>query len=188
GCVMNAPHPTPVIETANDSPLWKLPITLAYLQRIGATPRSMRSAAVTEAAGKYRRTLATIRVKKGKDGVWENKATEGYEPTEDEATKIKVELGAVKWPESHPVHGGFDKSQLPAPYSLLPDDALFFCHSPDRDPGVKLLANDRRGPEVAHPIIMIQARIQKPGQPKDYVPLTFWDDDKCRVMEPDRKL
>lgn len=145
---------------ADAVPLLDLTYCGSYLRRIGARERSQRVWVVEDTAGKYPRTIATIRFQKetkgkpDKDGEWTVYATPGFEPTEVELAAIKVELPTVKWLEWSMAYG-FNKADLPAPYGDLDDKDLFICRSPERDASLKRPTNDRRGPEVEHPIIMI---------------------------------
>lgn len=174
--------------------LLSLPHTAAYLRRIGAVVQSQRAAVVKDTSGKYPKIIATIRFekmkggKRDKDGTWEVDAPIGYEPTEAEASVIKAELATVKWAEWLEYFGRFDKADLPSPYRDLPDEAFFICRKPERDPGAGLVSNDKRKPEAAHPIIMIQMRIEKPDGSKATLPLTWWNDRKWHILEPERKL
>lgn len=182
----NEPH------SGDESPLWALPHVAAYLRRIGARTRSQRVAVVEDTTGRYPKVIATIyfrKEKKGKpdkDGTWTVSAPDSHKPTDAELAAIEVELPTAKWREWSMAYS-FNKADLPWPYRDLDDDDLFVCRSPDRDAGMKRVANDRRGPEIEHPIIMIQARIEKDGK-KITPPLTYWGDGKWRVLEPDRKL
>lgn len=171
----------------HDSHLWKLKGTMTWLRSIGAAPRSMLTAVISEKVGKYERVTATIRFKKSEGGDWEIITPKHLEPKPETAALIKAELGTVKWPEWTMAYGVFDKSQLPKPYCSLPDDSLFILRSPAPDGKDSLPKNSKLGPEALHPIIMIQARLEIDGH-KVPVPLTYWDDGKWRKAEPARKL
>lgn len=141
-----------------------LPALAAYLQRIGAEPRSLRVAVVKEAHGTYWTDVATIRV--GKDG--SIAATEGYEPTEAEAVIIKQEVLGAEWPTSVRLAKGY---ALPAELQSVPKEDLFELK------------------DYSGRLVMIQVRQkEKTTGEKRYVPWSFWSDDQWRKMEPEGPL
>ncbi|MGV3548979.1 primase-helicase family protein [Rhizobium sp.] len=134
-----------------------------YLNRIGAEPRSLRTAIVKELAGRYWRDVAVINI--APDGMV--KAPEEYQPTETEAAAIKAECHNIQWPELKP-----QKSVINAPkqWSGIDPETLFYF--------LDLEGN----------IVMVQQRINDRAGGKAYVPWTYWDDDEWRCMEPEGKL
>src|SRR5690606_34196293 len=73
-----------------------IPEVMSYLNRIGAWPRSMLGAVITEQEGSYSRDIG--RVKFTKDGdikPW----GEAEPPTEAEREAIKAAFAEVNWPE-----------------------------------------------------------------------------------------
>src|SRR5690554_4914582 len=65
-----------------------------YLRRIGAEPRSLRTAVVRESHGAYWKDIAVVTI--AKDGTV--KAPPAFEPTEQEATLIKANCATAEWP------------------------------------------------------------------------------------------
>lgn len=136
----------------------------AYLQRIGAEPRSLRVAVVKEQHGPYWTDVATIRITK--DGTID--APEGFEPTESEAAVIKADVAGADWPTSVLLGHGY---ALPDELKATPDENIFEL-------------KDRHGK-----LVMIQQRIDdlKSGE-KRYVPWTYWSDNEWRKAEPEGPL
>ena len=66
-----------------------------YLSRVGAEPRSLKTAVVRENRGAYWKDLAVIRFDKDGSVTVTN---EDYAPTEDEAREIKKEWPTIHWP------------------------------------------------------------------------------------------
>lgn len=134
-----------------------------YLNRIGAEPRSLRSAVVKEHHGKYWRDIAVINI--SKDGMV--KAPDAFMPTDTEAAMIKADCAAAIWPE-------LLKTRMvrnePTDWLGTDPDSLFHFR------------------DEAGDIIMVQQRIELDDGDKKYVPWTFWTDHKWRRMEPDGKL
>lgn len=144
-----------------------IPSVAKYLSRIGAEPRSMKTAVVKEIQGKYWRDVAVIKF--AADG--EVDAPDAYLPTETEQTQIKAEFSTVQFP-SHVRLAKLIK--LPPQLSnALPDTIYEFRDERDM-------------------IIMLQQRIDPKGDQdeteKRYVPWTFWDDDEWRKAEPEGGL
>lgn len=135
----------------------------AYMGRIGAEPRSLRTMVVKEMQGKYWRDIAVIYV--DQDGTV--KAPQGMEPTDNEASLIKSECASVTWPQLKPTK---NIMKAPAAWKGVDPENLFYFHSSE-----------------GH-IIMVQQRINDSDGGKAYVPWTFWDDDEWRMMEPEGKL
>ena len=141
-----------------------------YLNRVGATVRSMVRAAVQERNGYYLRDLATIRLHP-KDGAVTVRMTDGgdpspYEPDEAERRDIAREVDRVFWPELLPV-----ATTLNLPQEVQdadPDDLFEFRDEADN-------------------IIMLQLRVNSDSG-KSYLPYTYWSDNRWRRIEPDRPL
>lgn len=136
----------------------------AYLQRIGAEPRSLRVAVVKEQAGAYWTDIATIRILKNGDV----EAPENFEPTESEAIIIKQEVLAAEWPTSIILGRSYP----------LPDE----LKEADPETIFELKTRDGR-------LIMIQQRVNDPKSgEKKYVPWTCWSDNRWRKAEPEGPL
>lgn len=142
--------------------LTDLPNVAAYLARIGAEPRSLRTAVVRETRGKYWTDIAKVSFTK--DG--EVSAPKLYAPDESEAKAIKTECAAADWPNLNRIPSLI---QLPKELKEAPKDDLYVF----RD------KNDL--------IVMVQQRMDIDGE-KRYVPWTYWDDNEWRRMEPDGAL
>lgn len=134
-----------------------------YLKRIGAEPRSLRTAVVKEQHGAYWQDVAVIHFTP--EG--EVNAPPHFEPTEAEAAAIKEECAAAAWPAHMKPLGG--ATILPEELKHVDPESLFWFR-------------DEEGA-----VIMIQQRIEEEVG-KAYVPWTYWDDGEWRRMEPDGKL
>lgn len=149
----------PKIKTLND-----IPSIAAYLNRIGAEARSLRTAVVKEVHGKYWRDLAVITFdpETGKvtspDGL--------FAPTESEQLRITEEVPQYQWPSI----------KLIKRLTNLPPQVA------EADPESVFEFRDTSGN-----IIMLQLRLNIKDE-KKYVPWTYWDDDEWRRMEPEGKL
>lgn len=146
------------------SSMTDLPSIAAYLQRIGAEPRSLRVAVVKEQQGAYWTDIATIRIRK--DGTID--APEGHEPTEGEAAMIKGEVLGNEWPTSVMLGRSYE----------LPDE----LKGANPENIFELKGIDGK-------LVMIQQRVDDPRSgEKRYVPWTFWSDNKWRRAEPEGDL
>jgi hypothetical protein len=145
------------------SSLRDLPQTMAYLDRVGAEPRSLRAAVVKQVSGKYWRDLAVIKF--SKSGEIDCSTTE-HAPTETEQSLIATEFAGAQWPELKRLHSIINP---PKAIAEAPLEAVFEFR-------------DRSGQ-----IIMLQVRQELDGD-KRYVPWTYWDDDQWRSCEPDGPL
>lgn len=134
-----------------------------YLMRIGAEPRSLRTAVVREIAGKYWRDIAVIRFRK--DG--EIDAPEQFIPTEEEAAAIKEAFTKVQFPEVQPL------GRIVKPPKVLKAAAAH---------------NIYQFKDLDGRITMIQVRIEEEDGGKRYIPLTYWTDGKWRIAEPEGLL
>lgn len=142
----------------------EVPSISAYLKRIGAEPRSLRTAVVTEAVGKYWKDLATITIDHI-DGVVKV-SNSSYAPTESEAIKIKDEVALYTWPEIKKLDRLMD---LPKELKAASPDSIFEFR------------------DTENKIVMLQQRVEIKDE-KKYIPWTFWDDGEWRRMEPEGKL
>lgn len=133
----------------------------SYLNRIGAEPRSLRSAVVKEQHGSYWKDIAVITFKK--DG--EVSAPVHLLPTENEAALIAAECQTVKWPEPKRL----PKLTLPEQLKDISEENLFVFYDETMN------------------VIMLQERREKKGE-KSYVPWTYWTDEQWRIMEPEGAL
>lgn len=133
----------------------------AYLQRIGAEPRSLRSAVVKEQHGTYWKDVAVITFKT--DGTVN--APAHLMPTENEAALISAECQTVQWPEPKKL----PKLILPDELKDVPTDNIFVFYDENKN------------------VIMLQERRERKGE-KSYVPWTYWTDERWRIMEPEGAL
>jgi hypothetical protein len=147
----------------------------AYLDRIRAVPRGMRTAIIEQSFVKYWRDTAvisfsletghiTLRNYKGEDSE--------IAPTEAEAAAIKEEiLDSMKaglWPKVNVVQ---NVPKLPSKWGSVPKRNMY-------------VFRDRGGN-----VLMLQIRIDPTKDAeKHYIPLTWWDDGVWREKEPDGPL
>jgi hypothetical protein len=135
----------------------------AYLSRVGAEARSLKTAVVKEQSGKYWKDLAVIRV--SRDGKVDCNSLQ-FAPTDLEQAAITAEIATVEWPSIKPI-----KSLINAPDMIRdahPDSIFEF-----RNEGGQ--------------IVFVQVRVEGP-EGKAYIPWTYWDDDEWRCCEPDGAL
>lgn len=145
------------------SSLAALPYTVAYLRRIGAEPRSLRTAVVKEMIGKYWKDIAVIHFER--DGTVKVGDVQ-WEPTEDEAARIRIEFSGVKWPDVKKIYSIIDPPDMIR--KAEPKDIFEFRDEQDM-------------------IVMIQVRIVTESG-KSYIPWTYWDDEEWRCAEPEGGL
>jgi hypothetical protein len=143
--------------------LLDLPSVNSYLTRIGAEPRSMKTAVVKEISGSYWKDVAIIRF--SKDGEVNCTKAE-FSPTDLEKQAIRNDFATCEWPQAKLLHRIVNAPKMIA--EADPKNVFEF-----RDPSNR--------------IIMIQVRIEIKGE-KNYVPWTYWDDDEWRLCEPDGPL
>ncbi|NDB93924.1 MAG: hypothetical protein EB165_04665 [Euryarchaeota archaeon] len=148
-----------MISSLNDIPAVK-----AYLRRIGAEPRSLRTAVVRERYGSYWQDIAVIKV--NKDGSVTCTNLE-FAPREDELRDMASEILKTKFPELQPL------AELP-PMAKPPWGEV--------DPADLFEFRDLSGQ-----ITMLQVRKQRRGE-KSYIPYTYWTDGEWRISEPDGPL
>ena len=135
-----------------------------YLNRVGAEPRSLKTAVVREMNGKYWRDVAIIRFGQGGEI---SCSTLEHNPTELEQSAI-----AAAWNEhDFPKVKHLKRIIEPTPIMKAAEDKDIFEF---RD-------------ESGENIIMVQVRIETEDG-KAYVPHTYWDDGKWRCAEPDGDL
>ncbi len=145
------------------SSLSDLPQAMAYIHRVGAEPRSLRTAVVKHSHGRYWRDVAIIKF--SKSGEIECSTSE-HSPTEMEQTLISQEFRGVQWPEIKKL-----KSIINPPQMVK-----------DAEPSKVFEFRDIDGD-----ILMLQVRVEMDGD-KKYVPWTYWSDDHWRNCEPDGPL
>ena len=133
-----------------------------YLARVGAEPRSLLKAVVKNDAGNgYYTDIAIIKFSRQGDV----EAPAGYEPNEEEARNIKVEMSGYNWPET--IFIPENDPQLPE--KLNWEDVYWF--------------RDCDGN-----ILMGQVRKVNRDKTKSYFPLTKWSDGEYRYVEPEGQL
>ena len=140
-----------------------------YLSRIGAEPRSLRTAVVRETKGHYWTDVAVIRF--NADG-----AVAASDP-EYAATEAEQEEIAKAWA----------KADFPKPLLLsrITNPPQMMKEADPKD------VFEFRTPDGSK-IIMVQVRVERTQadgtRTKNYVPWTYWDDKKWRMSEPDGEL
>ena len=142
--------------------LAEIPAFNAYMKRIGAEPRSLRTAVVKESNGTYWQDVAIITLEK--DGTV--KAPPSYAPTEKEKMAIEIDCQSIQWPQIRAVKRLQDEPDEIS--KANPKDVFEFRN-------------------LAGEIIMLQLRMQRKGE-KSYIPFTYWDDGQWRRMEPEGPL
>ena len=135
-----------------------------YLQRIGAEPRSLRTAVVKELKGKYWEDIAIISIEQSGKIL----AASNYAPTEKERIEIEAECLMVQWPKVQLIKTLAD---IPDEISKAPKENVFEFR------------------DLSGNILMLQVRVDlnETGE-KKYVPWTFWDDGSWRKAEPEGQL
>jgi hypothetical protein len=143
----------------------EIPAIASYLDRIGAVTRGMKTAVIKEQIGRYWKDICAIRFLEG--GEVKCDIAE-YAPTEVERAAI-----LAAWP-------GYSFPKLKSLYHITnPPDMM-------RNAEPKDIFEFRT--DDGEQIIMVQVRIPKGENDKEYIPWTYWDDDKWRSMEPDGNL
>ena len=137
--------------------------TSKYLNRIGAKPRSLLTAVVTEKIGNYWNDLFIVKFDKNGDV----KAPSGYGPNDTEISRIKEEFSSIDWPS--PVYANLKDKNLPDMYKETPKEDRFEFYDVDGN------------------IIMLQIRKEQKGE-KSYIPITKFSDGEYRFAEPDGQL
>lgn len=143
--------------------LTDIPSVRDYLNRVGAEPRSMKTAVVREQHGTYWKDLAVIHFEKS--GEVRCSSLE-HCPTDGEQRAIVLDFAGVEWPQIKLLHRIINPPKMVA----------------EADPKNVFEFRDSRGQ-----IVMLQVRIDLKDD-KKYVPWTYWDDDTWRACEPDGPL
>jgi len=140
-----------------------------YLNRIGAEPRSLKTAVVRETRGNYWDDVAVIRF--GKDGEISSSSL-NHSPTELEQSAISAAWAKVEFPHIKRLHR-----------IINPPDMI---KNAERKHIFEFRTVD--GKEI----LMVQIRIEQKdpdgGTKKNYVPWTYWSDNQWRMCEPDGEL
>lgn len=137
-----------------------------YLNRIGAHPRSLKTAVVRLTMGQYWKDIATIHFTKSGDIEC---STLEHAPTDLERQNIATACAEVDWPQLKPLHRIINPPQMVK-------DAM------ENDPESIYEFRDAAGQ-----LLMVQVRIEN-DEGKAYVPFTYWSDDIWRMCEPDGAL
>lgn len=140
-----------------------IPAIRDYLSRIGAEPRSLKTAVVREIAGKYWRDIAIIHFEKNGDV---KSSTDEHAPTDLEKAAIAAECATVEWPKMLPLASIVDPPEMMR--NAEPHNIFRFRNAEGM-------------------IVFVQVRIDTKGQ-KAYVPWVYFDDHKWRCCEPDGPL
>ena len=136
----------------------------AYLVRIGAEPRSLKTAIIREQYGNYWKDICTIRFSKVGEV---SCSVDEFLPTDIEAAAMAEEFETVKWPQLMPLP---NLVKVPRMISEAePEDIYEFRNGEGK-------------------ITMVQVRIERATGEKNYVPWTHWDDGEWRACEPDGPL
>lgn len=145
------------------SELTDIPSIRDYLNRVGAEPRTLKAAVVKVGHGVYWKDICTIRF--GKDGSVDCPNAE-FAPTELERQMIAAEVAGWSWPEQ----------------KLL--DSIIKAPQMMKDAEAKDIFEFRN---AEGKILMVQVRVEG-AKGKNYIPWTFFDDDRWRSCEPDGPL
>lgn len=135
-----------------------------YLNRVGAEPRSLKTAVVRETHGSYWTDIAVIRF--GKDGAVACTSI-NHSPTEMEQNAITAAWQEADFPRIKPLRRIVN---APPMMAGAEDRNVFEFRSVD-----------------GQDILMVQVRVERDGK-KNYVPWTYWDDNQWRMCEPDGEL
>lgn len=147
------------IKSLND-----IPALAQYFRRIGAEPRSLRTAVVKELKGKYWEDIAVINV--AQSGKIE--ASPAFAPTDKEKADIEADCQNFDWPRIKTLK---NLSNLPEEITRQPAHNIFEFRNMNNE------------------IVMLQVRLDAKGDgEKHYVPWTFWDDGEWRKSEPEGNL
>ncbi len=136
----------------------------AYLARIEAEPRSLRTAVVKIRHGKYFADKAIIKFKP--DG--SVNAPDEYMPTEAEAASIAAAVTSASWPESLPIP--LDREGMPDRLRNAASENIFWFY-------------DRKGNAL-----MAQVRVETAAGERAYLSYSYWSDKTWRLAEPEGKL
>ena len=118
----------------------------SYLRRIGAEPRSLRTAVVKESRGDYWEDIAIITI--NADG--SVKAPDIYAPTEREKAAIEIDCQSVVWPQIKTLDRLRD---LPEEVASADEKDIFIFRN------------------LQEEIVMLQLRMERKGE-KSYIPYT----------------
>lgn len=150
------------------SSLNDIPAVRDYLARVGAEPRSLKTAVVRETRGAYWTDVAVIRF--GKNGAVSCSTLE-HGATEMEQMAITAAWSEASFPRIKLLHSIINPP--PMIREAAPRDVFEF----------RTLDGSQ--------ILMVQVRIERMVDgvlKKNYVPFTYWEDDKWRQCEPDGEL
>ena len=151
------------------SSLNEIPAVRDYLQRVKAEPRSLKTAVVRETKGEYWEDVAVIRF--GPDGAISCSSME-HLPTEAEQTAITASWASYEFPRLKMLSR---LKNMPEMMSKAAKRDIFEFRTKD-----------------GKQIVMVQVRVEHTApdgtRKKNYVPWTYWDDDKWRPAEPDGDL
>lgn len=141
-----------------------IPAVAAYLKRVGAEPRSLRTAVVKEMHGRYWKDLAIIRIEPNGKVI----CSDFYRPTDKESLAIETECQSAIWPQMRTLPRLMN---LPPVLAEADKETIFEFRNLNQE------------------IVMVQHRVEnKNAGEKNYVPWTYWDDDEWRPMEPEGQL
>jgi hypothetical protein len=141
----------------------ELPVTGAYLKRIGAVEVHFHLAKVEVIDNGYPRSVATIKFSEEGETHCRGPKAKDAKPTEEEAEGIRAEFASTEFPKIIPIAAIGE----PPPNCDLNDPQVYVCHD----------FNDQ--------IIMVHQRYSNQDGTKGFLPWTYWSDGKWRLMEPD---
>lgn len=142
--------------------LLTLPVTAAYLRRIGAAPTNFRTAVIKSTVDGYPKTVGSVRFTPSGSVIAHNCPA----PSPEEAQLIAAEFVGANFPTQQAILKPQNWPRGLDPKS--PD--VFVLHDFDGQ------------------VVMVQERKPSEEGGKDYIPWTYWSDGEWRSMEPDSGL
>jgi hypothetical protein len=136
-----------------------------YLNRIGATMKSLFNASIIVSSLGYEKDFATIRF--SRDGIVKTRPE--LMPTKEEAEAIASEVAALEFPTQVTL-SALPNSELPPLIRDAKTDDLYIFR--DQSKNIKF----------------IQVRLELENGDKRYVPQTYWSDGEWRAAEPEEGL
>jgi hypothetical protein len=147
------------------SPITTSQAAMNYLERIGATMKSLFNASIIVNSLGYEKDIYTIRF--DRQGKVHTKPD--MMPTEQEAEAIEREVSALQFPDQVTL-SALPNSDLPPLIRDAATDDLYIFRDQSKN------------------IVFIQVRVELDNGDKRYVPQTFWSDGVWRAAEPEEGL
>jgi hypothetical protein len=148
------------------SPIQNSRAVMLYLDRIGATVRTLFSATITTQSLGYEKEVYSVRFTR--EGQVRGPAH--LLPNAEEAKEIESDIAKMKFPKQVTV-AALSNSNLPELILNAPSEKLFIFKKPN-------------GGDIR----FIQVRIELENGDKKYIPQTLWDDGEWRSIEPEEGL